>query len=101
MSEPIWRRVRSAEKDGPPSLPGIGGQAFGSAVLERARALLAAHPQLRYLMVDGGIDGTTAPLAAAAGANVLVSGSYIFRASTQAAMGERLRELEAALETGV
>jgi ribulose-phosphate 3-epimerase len=31
-----------------------------------------------HLEVDGGIDPTTAPLVAAAGANVLVAGSAVF-----------------------
>ena len=60
--------------------PGRGGQPFQRAVLEKVRAIRAAHPSLPYLMVDGGITDSTAPLAAAAGANVLVSGSYIFKA---------------------
>ena len=44
------------------------------------------------LEVDGGIDAATAPLAVAAGANVLVAGSAIFNdsESVTAAM-ERLR----------
>ena len=46
--------------------------------LAKVRELRAAHPALRHLMVDGGIDAATAPLAAAAGANVLVAGSFLF-----------------------
>lgn len=60
--------------------PGIGGQPFQFDALEKVRALRQAHPDLPYLLVDGGIDDSTAQLAAAAGANALVSGSYLFSA---------------------
>ena len=76
--------------------PGIGGQKIQLAALEKVRTLRAAHPELPYLLVDGGIDDSTASLAAAAGANALVSGSYLFRAPP-GGMGERLELLERAL----
>ena len=76
--------------------PGIGGQKIQLGVLEKVRALRAAHPSLPYLLVDGGIDDATAPLAAEAGANALVSGSYLFRAPP-GGMGERLHLLERVL----
>jgi pentose-5-phosphate-3-epimerase len=81
-------------------MPGIGGQAFQPEALERVRTLRATHPQLPYIMVDGGIDGTTAPSAAAAGANVLVSGSYLFGAPP-GLLSVRLRELEGALASAL
>ena len=37
-----------------------------------------------YIQVDGGINGETAEGAAAAGANVLVSGTYLIRAESPA-----------------
>ena len=52
-------------------------------------------------MVDGGIDAATAPLAAAAGANVLVAGSFLFpRAAGDAPLfsASRFAELTRALE---
>ena len=58
--------------------PGRGGQPFQPAALAKAAAIRAAHPALPFLMLDGGIDDTTAADAAAAGANVLVSGSHVF-----------------------
>ena len=76
--------------------PGIGGQPFQPAALDKVRALRAAHPALPYLLVDGGIDAATAPLAAEAGANALVSGSYLFRAPP-GGMRARLEALRAAL----
>ena len=76
--------------------PGIGGQPFRHEQLAKVRELRAAHPQLPYLMVDGGIDAATAPLAAAAGANALVSGSYVFGAPL-GGLAERLEALHLAL----
>src|SRR5215204_4791792 len=56
--------------------PGFGGQAFIASVcdkLRRIRAMAGGRP-IR-LEVDGGITPETAPLVAAAGADVLVAGS--------------------------
>ena len=61
--------------------PGFGGQAFLPESVGRIRALrglIAAHNPACELEVDGGIDLTTAPLALAAGANVLVAGTAVF-----------------------
>jgi ribulose-phosphate 3-epimerase len=62
--------------------PGFGGQKFISYATDKirqARALAGGRP-IR-IEVDGGIDVHTAPRAIAAGADVLVAGSSIFRAS--------------------
>jgi ribulose-phosphate 3-epimerase len=59
--------------------PGFGGQRFTHSMLDKvrqARAMIGDRPI--HLQVDGGIDPSTAPLAAAAGANVLVAGSAVF-----------------------
>lgn len=59
--------------------PGFGGQAFNSSVMEKVRRIHARYPTLPFLQVDGGIsNAATAPLAAQAGANVLIAGSGIF-----------------------
>ncbi len=61
--------------------PGFGGQSFMGEVMEKvslARTEIDAQALSVDLEVDGGIDVTTAPLAVAAGANVLVAGSAIF-----------------------
>lgn len=66
--------------------PGFGGQAFIPATLEKIRrikALIGGRPI--DIQVDGGITSETAPLVAAAGANVLVAGSAIFGGGTEAA----------------
>ena len=60
--------------------PGFGGQAFIPSAVEkiaRLRAMIAGRPI--DLEVDGGITPETAPLVTAAGANVLVAGSAVFK----------------------
>ena len=64
--------------------PGFGGQRFMPGPLETVRRLRAAAPSLR-IMVDGGIDRNTLPLAAAAGADAFVAGSALFHAADMAA----------------
>ena len=71
--------------------PGRGGQSFDPVALPKLRALREKYPGLR-LQVDGGIDGATAPDAVDAGADVLVAGSYIFRAGDAAEAVAALRE---------
>jgi ribulose-phosphate 3-epimerase len=60
--------------------PGFGGQAFIPSVVEKVRrikAMIGARPI--HIEIDGGVTPETAPLVAAAGADVLVAGSAIFR----------------------
>lgn len=60
--------------------PGFGGQSFISAMTDkitRIRAMIGSRPI--DLEVDGGITPETAKLAAAAGANILVAGSAVFK----------------------
>ncbi|MGB3418296.1 MAG: ribulose-phosphate 3-epimerase [Mesorhizobium sp.] len=60
--------------------PGFGGQAFIPATLEkirRVKAMIGGRP-IR-IQVDGGISPQTAPLVAAAGADVLVAGAAVFK----------------------
>ena len=60
--------------------PGFGGQKFNEGMVEKvrqSRAMIAERPI--HIQVDGGIDPTTAPLVAEAGADVLVAGSAVFR----------------------
>ncbi len=64
--------------------PGFGGQSFMSDMLPKIKAIREkaeeVNPQL-MIQVDGGIDSKTAPLCVDAGADVLVSGSYVFGAA--------------------
>jgi ribulose-phosphate 3-epimerase len=60
--------------------PGFGGQTFipfATEKIARLRALAASRPI--DIEVDGGITAETASLVAAAGANVLVAGSAVFK----------------------
>lgn len=60
--------------------PGFGGQQFTHSMVDKvrdARAMIGDRPI--HLEVDGGIDPTTAPLVAKAGADVLVAGSAVFK----------------------
>jgi ribulose-phosphate 3-epimerase len=63
--------------------PGFGGQAFipdAADKIARLRAMVAGRPI--DIEVDGGITPETAPIVAAAGANVLVAGSAVFKGGT-------------------
>ncbi|MCC6417479.1 MAG: ribulose-phosphate 3-epimerase [Gemmataceae bacterium] len=62
--------------------PGFGGQPYlpeSNDRIHRLRELIDRHNPACELEVDGGIDERTAPQAIAAGANVLVVGTGIFR----------------------
>ena len=72
--------------------PGYGGQKFMPECLEKVKWLRQRLPDLD-IMVDGGVTGDTARLAVAAGANQLVSGSYLFKQSDMAAEILRMRNL--------
>jgi len=73
--------------------PGFGGQSFMPDSLEKVKALRKEIDQKGYktlIEIDGGINGETAPLAVAAGVDVLVAGSYLFGDK----MGERIEYLK-------
>lgn len=63
--------------------PGLGGQEFLSYTLPKIREIRKkadeVNPKL-MIEVDGGITDETAPLVKNAGADVLVCGSYLFKA---------------------
>jgi ribulose-phosphate 3-epimerase len=61
--------------------PGFGGQSFMTGQLQLVKAIRAWSDELGlglHVEVDGGIKPDTARLAADAGADLLVTGSYIF-----------------------
>ena len=65
--------------------PGFGGQAFIPSVVEKVRrvkAMIGDRPI--DIEIDGGVTPQTAPLVAAAGANVLVAGSAVFKGGENA-----------------
>ena len=72
--------------------PGWGGQPFQPAMLDKVRWLRAHYPRLEHIMLDGGINAETARAAAAAGANVLVAGSYLFGSDDMASSFDALEE---------
>lgn len=72
--------------------PGYGGQKFMGECLEKVKWLRQRLPEMD-IMVDGGVTGDTARLSVAAGANQLVSGSYLFKQKDMAAEISRLRGL--------
>ena len=59
--------------------PGFGGQKYldMTAKVRRLRAMIGDRPV--HIEIDGGMDPVTAPLMAAAGADVLVAGSAVFK----------------------
>jgi ribulose-phosphate 3-epimerase len=66
--------------------PGFGGQAFIPAMVEKMRRIkkmIGARPI--QLEVDGGVTPETAPLCTAAGVDVLVAGSAVFKGGQYAA----------------
>jgi ribulose-phosphate 3-epimerase len=78
--------------------PGFGHQQFLEATLpkiERTRAMIDRLNPGCGLEVDGGIDARTAPLAVAAGADVLVAGTAIFDSGESIAAA--IRRLRAAI----
>jgi len=63
--------------------PGFSGQKFIPTVVEKIARLKAMLPKTEHhvlLEVDGGVNATTAEQVVAAGADVLVAGSFVFGA---------------------
>ena len=60
--------------------PGFGGQAFIPAIIEKVRRVKKMIGNRKIdIEIDGGVTPETAPLLTAAGANVLVAGSAVFK----------------------
>jgi ribulose-phosphate 3-epimerase len=82
--------------------PGFGGQKFihgQIAKVRQLRAMIGDRPI--HIEIDGGITPETAPLVAAAGADVLVAGSAVFKGGSvdnPAAYGENIRAIRMAAE---
>ena len=74
--------------------PGFGGQKFMPMALDKIAAIKAECERQGLdidIEVDGGINAETAPLAIAAGANVLVAGNFLFSADD---MGAKVKEIK-------
>ena len=82
--------------------PGFGGQSFIETQVpqvKRLREMIGDRPI--HIEIDGGVDPKTAPLVAAAGADVLVAGSAAFKGGSvanPAPYGENIRNIRAAAE---
>jgi ribulose-phosphate 3-epimerase len=77
--------------------PGFGGQKFIPAVVDkvaRVKSMIGERPI--DIEIDGGVTPETAPLVAAAGANVLVAGSAVFKGGTQTAYKANIEAIRAA-----
>lgn len=74
--------------------PGFGGQSYMPGSSERIAQLAAWREEHSYnykISVDGGIQAKTAREATKAGADILVSGSYLFGASDRSQAANSLR----------
>ncbi len=74
--------------------PGFGGQQFIKGMLPKIRRLKETLDEAKLdidVQVDGGINADTARQVVAAGANVLVAGSYIYESSDPMAAVKSLR----------
>jgi ribulose-phosphate 3-epimerase len=82
--------------------PGFGGQKFIHSQIEKTRQLRAMiGDRPIHIEIDGGITPETAPLMAAAGADVLVAGSAVFKGGSvadPAPYGANIRAIRAATE---
>jgi len=81
--------------------PGFGGQKYidMTAKVRRLRAMIGDRPV--HIEIDGGMDPVTAPLMAAAGADVLVAGSAVFKGGSvenPGVYGQNIRAIRAAAE---
>lgn len=76
--------------------PGFGGQKFIDEILaktRRLRRMIDESGSKALIQIDGGVNAETAPLLVEAGADVLVSGSYIFKAADPIATIHDLKQL--------
>ncbi|GAA3866838.1 ribulose-phosphate 3-epimerase [Celeribacter arenosi] len=81
--------------------PGFGGQSFidMTGKIRKLRSMIGDRDI--SIEIDGGVDPKTAPLVAAAGADVLVAGSAVFRGGSSAqpaAYGTNITAIRAAAE---
>ena len=81
--------------------PGFGGQKFIHSCVQKVTELRAMIGDREVLIeIDGGVDPSTAPLVVAAGADVLVAGSAVFKGGSvqnPAPYGENIRAIRASV----
>ena len=80
--------------------PGFGGQKFVHSCVQKVTELREMIGDREvHIEIDGGVDPSTAPLVVAAGADVLVAGSAVFKGGSvqnPAPYGENIRAIHAA-----
>lgn len=84
--------------------PGFGGQSFidMTGKVRQLRGMIGDRPV--HIQIDGGVTPTTAPLVAAAGADVLVAGSAVFKGGSvgdPAPYGANIAAIRAAANAAV
>jgi ribulose-phosphate 3-epimerase len=79
--------------------PGFGGQSFIPAVVDKVRRVREMVGDREIdIEIDGGVTPETAPLVAAAGANVLVAGSAVFKGGTRDAYAANITAIRSAAD---
>ncbi len=79
--------------------PGFGGQAFIPAVLDKIRRVKSMIGKRAIdIEVDGGVTPETAPLVAAAGANVLVAGSAVIKGGSRETYAANIAAIRSAAD---
>ena len=74
--------------------PGFGGQKFINSSIQKIKKIKELVKNFNIdIEVDGGIDDKTATLVKNAGANILVSGSFIFSGENKSIYKERIASL--------
>lgn len=76
--------------------PGFGGQKFIESSIkkvQRLRQLIEREGSKALIEVDGGVQAETAPRLVEAGVDILVSGSYVFKAAEPKATIHSLKQL--------
>ena len=74
--------------------PGFGGQKFINSSIQKIKKIKELVQNFNIdIEVDGGIDDKTATLVKNAGANILVSGSFIFSGKNKSIYKERIASL--------
>ena len=74
--------------------PGFGGQKFINSSIQKIKKIKELVKNFNIdIEVDGGIDDKTATLVKNAGANILVSGSFIFSGENKSIYKERINSL--------
>ncbi len=75
--------------------PGFGGQSFMRETMPKVRAIrdeITRRNLTTHIQVDGGIDDKTVTEATKNGADILVAGSYIFKATDRAEAIKKLKQ---------